>query len=122
MRKRVVVVVVVVVVAAVAMEEVAVTAVAMEVAMAVARVVVTAGPVTPATLTAVAVERDCPAIMPARPFATVVKAETTMAVNAAVIAVKAQRLQASPNPEIRAASPKPVRFRPRLQAITTRKG
>jgi hypothetical protein len=41
--------------------------------------------------------------MPARLFATMVKAETTTAVNAIVIAVMAQRLQASPIPKILAA-------------------
>ncbi|TKJ75250.1 hypothetical protein PspCFBP13508_04175 [Pseudomonas sp. CFBP13508] len=67
-----------------------------------AQAVVTADRITAAP-TATAEAMDSAVIMPARLFATAVKAATTMAAIAMAIADTAQRPRASPSPEIRAA-------------------
>jgi len=116
----VVVVVVVVVAVMVAVTEVEV-AVVLAVAMAAVQPEVTADQITPAALAVTGAAKGSAVTMLARLFAIMAKAETTTAVIAMVIAVMAQRLQASLTPKTLAAYLKPGLWRLRRQVITTRR-
>jgi len=86
------------VVAVTVTEVVVVTVVALAVQAVVTRV--TAVPIIPAALTVTATAMGSAVIMLADPSGIMVKAETTTAMIATVIAVMGKRLQASPTPKI----------------------